>query len=71
MEAETTTTSGVLAFGVHRRSAQLGEDHGRPFSPYIPMVAVTAAVVGLVTALVLFRGKRTERVTAVGGAVYG
>jgi uncharacterized membrane protein YidH (DUF202 family) len=57
--AVVATAAGVLVVGVRRRFAQLRiEDRG--FSPFDPMVRVAVvtgltAVVGVVTALVLFR----------------
>ena len=53
-----TVAAGVLVVGVQRRFLQLRDDH-TPFSPFVPMVCVTAvcgltAAFGLVTALVLF-----------------
>jgi uncharacterized membrane protein YidH (DUF202 family) len=57
--AVVATAGGVLVVGVRRRFAQLRiEDRG--FSPFDPMVSVAVvtcltAVVGVVTALMLFR----------------
>ena len=59
LECAASTSAVVLVVAVHRRFAQL-RDQDIPVSPFIPMagvavVTVLAAVVGLVTALVVFR----------------
>jgi uncharacterized membrane protein YidH (DUF202 family) len=59
LECLATTTAAVLVVAVHRRFAQL-RDQDIPGSPFIPMAGVAVvtaltALIGLVTALVLFR----------------
>jgi uncharacterized membrane protein len=54
-----TASAGVPVVGLQRRFSQL-RDQDRVFSPHLPMVGVAAvtvlaALIGLVTALVLFR----------------
>jgi uncharacterized membrane protein YidH (DUF202 family) len=58
LECMATASAVVLVVAVHRRFAQL-RDQDIPASPFIPIagvaaVTVLAAVVGLVTALVVF-----------------